>query len=839
MRFLSIHLTNYKRIRLTGYASLDINLPIDENIQLVLGKNGSGKSSVLKALSWWPLESKMFDDGGSYTIRAEYKGATYKFGATFQGKPRYFLIDESTKENLNPSGTISVQKQLVTQLTGIDQHLQRFIHGQMRFSQMSVAERRWLFGRLADNSNALALKLYKQLQDKLRDAQGVVKYLTGRVTQESLKLVSTEREEELHKLLLSLQSEVSSCIERKTVVKRPYDTILSISNINNNKMDTLSRRIIVLNREATQRGVKLKIHEIDDVKQNLSEVVMQERLKQVAYTEAAERLLALQDKFNYIKTLVSNDRTVLEEDKARLSALLASSLSQLTHFNQGYPDADKALSWLTGGVIDGFDDIVSRLPANADQQRSPANLTMLRQRTDGIRKSIVTLTESITEVESVIADNDRSLSSNETQCPNCNHRWHKGFNKPAYDKSKLTLASLFEQKETLERELSGLNESIEDTEEYLSLLEKLQQFMGVYNQYLGPVWSVMRASKTIVVDPAGAMALLRSLQSELMLVNEIQGMSKRLAEIEDVLQKLDSETGGVLESEAECERAEIALMQVRESQESIAGHKQQLTDELAMATDITELVNELKRTIVQKGELADELVLAVSQMVVNEQLTTARLKLAETERLLTQASTQRLLVTGLEDQLAAEKRKVVIYQALTSELSPTDGLIAEIMLGFIGKFVDSMNQFVEAMWSYPIRLIPPAICTETGDVDLDYKFPVRLNGDTDGGDDVCEANSGSVEVIDLVFRIKALEQLGLSGVLFLDEFGAPFDYRHRQTVYTQLRSYFEFNRSMQVIIVNHYNYVNQLFKSPGVNILCSENIEVPVSDKINKNLRLS
>ena len=66
MKIVSLKLQNYNRIKLKHIQNFEY-YP-SEKIQIILGTNGSGKSSVLHELSPLPAESKNYGPDGNKTI---------------------------------------------------------------------------------------------------------------------------------------------------------------------------------------------------------------------------------------------------------------------------------------------------------------------------------------------------------------------------------------------------------------------------------------------------------------------------------------------------------------------------------------------------------------------------------------------------------------------------------------------------------------------------------------------------------------------------------------------------------------------------------------------------
>ena len=75
MRIIELVLFNYKRFSLNNIKEFTYRPQM--KAQLILGTNGSGKSSLLSELSPLPSRSKDFFDDGYKLIKIEHRGNLY------------------------------------------------------------------------------------------------------------------------------------------------------------------------------------------------------------------------------------------------------------------------------------------------------------------------------------------------------------------------------------------------------------------------------------------------------------------------------------------------------------------------------------------------------------------------------------------------------------------------------------------------------------------------------------------------------------------------------------------------------------------------------------------
>src|SRR5690606_18331551 len=98
MKILELELHLYKRLALNNIRYFKLELK--EIVQLILGTNASGKSSILYELSPLPANHKNYHKGGKKRILISHLGKTYELISDFaNGQDHYFIVDG---ENLNP-----------------------------------------------------------------------------------------------------------------------------------------------------------------------------------------------------------------------------------------------------------------------------------------------------------------------------------------------------------------------------------------------------------------------------------------------------------------------------------------------------------------------------------------------------------------------------------------------------------------------------------------------------------------------------------------------------------------------------------------------------------------
>ena len=141
MQITYLKLVNYSRIKLNHIQSIELDF--SDPIQLILGTNGCGKSSILSELTPFPPASEFYSKGGGKTIHISHNNCSYILTTVFN-KPsgEHSFIKNGTELNLG--STFTAQKLLVLDEFGISQEVLNLLLGYDKFTKMDSNKRKAL-----------------------------------------------------------------------------------------------------------------------------------------------------------------------------------------------------------------------------------------------------------------------------------------------------------------------------------------------------------------------------------------------------------------------------------------------------------------------------------------------------------------------------------------------------------------------------------------------------------------------------------------------------------------------------------------------------------------------
>ncbi len=103
--------------------------------------------------------------------------------------------------------------------------------------------------------------------------------------------------------------------------------------------------------------------------------------------------------------------------------------------------------------------------------------------------------------------------------------------------------------------------------------------------------------------------------------------------------------------------------------------------------------------------------------------------------------------------------------------------------------------------------------------------------------DVAHGSTGHREIVDLAFKVTAMEHMGLAeSPLMLDEFGSSLDEVHRVQSMQVIKNLMEQKPFTQLFMVSHYEASYGSLTQAEICVLCAANITIPPSMTYNKHV---
>jgi ABC-type dipeptide/oligopeptide/nickel transport system ATPase component len=779
--------------------------------QIILGTNGSGKSSVVNDATPLPADPKDYIKGGMKMTKWEHEGHEYVLTSTFKGSAKHSFLKNGVE--LNPGGTISVQKELVWQEFRITDMIHELITGQVLFSDMSTADRRKWLTMLSDTDFTFALNMFKKYSSSARDAQGTFKELSERLVNEQKKLKALgdtdewaaeaeHLQKELEILFLSRSNRNLSGGEQRIAKMIDWecqmaDRMLAMGNPIKGKfssMEELNDRINTLDKEA-------------NLVKGLREWT----------TEALEDLHQLQ------KTVEGGGVESLEEAEAELVRLQATVDELQTHLVKWkeFGEADpRAMLNSIESVQEELSDVLRNIPNNSDKHFNKQTVQEARDSRLDFKKNVELFANRVAKEEATL---EHIAGACKTECPQCSYAWLPGISVGRQQAAEDAVIEFRQKWQDATDNLQAVEKYLEEASEFSGYFMRFRALVS-NNPSLELFWNAMLDVDAVNNDPKSWLAEFSGFSKDARVWLEIHTAMQRIDKLELTVDALRKSNGSEQLS-VRIEQNNQKISALTEQMIELETSRGELVVMRQKAEQLVQMDVQLRQGYDKSQAAFDDYVVEMRDDSIAEVTRSYQSRLAFLNGKLNEKKTIQSLLEDMERFRSEVELKQKANKLIADILSPKDGFIAEQMSGFIAGFTEHLNAIIENVWTYQMEV--QACGIESGE--LNYRFPVRIDGDPNGPDDVYRTSKGQKEMINFSFVLLVMFYLRLTNYpLYLDELGATFDETHRLNVMNFIKDLVESKGFSQVFMISHYASSHGAFTQAEVMVMDSSNISVPV-----------
>lgn len=819
-KILELHVKGYKRTKLLECEEMIIT-PTKREL-MILGSNGSGKSSLMNELTPLPPSKEDYKKDGFKKIKVFFEGHTYQINTTFdRGMKTSIMRDDGVE--LNQGGTTAVAKDVIKEIFGVTHQIHQLMIGQIRFTTMTTAQRKEWMMLLSNVNYEYALRVFGKLKERYNEAHYSVKSDRKRLVIETEKLLP---EQDFLRLNGDAET-LSKRISELQGLRNAAITKLSIESLENNNRVIQEDLTKALQYVTKQRKSIPKVHpytsqeELDEgVQEYISKRASVETrlsIKTSEHNELDKKLAILQE--------AGTDSD--EQRKAKETELLGNILSLENQFLLPIQIDDPAttLSFINN-IENNVVELIAELRPDVERHYTEANLTEL------INKESIALTTLNEAKVTLVRMNTRyehmkhQSGDNKVECPQCTHRF-----KPVVSEKQLNEASTFIEKQTalVNTYQTQYNEFHVDVERHQKYHYDMRNLRQLFNQQLlREIWFYI-SEKNIHLDaPNQILTQLNYFKHDCDLHLKIQNIKIELQRVRDLIEEVklveDRNIDAIKDQLNLCDHEVSNLT----TQSRFYASK---VEELKSLSQLTVNLMKVKEIILSKQSALEEnmknTIQFFYQKAVEDTIHQLQIQLATVSNALVEAKQQAAVVKDIEINVAKKEKEEIALKLLVSSLSPTEGLIAESMLGFIQGLTGQMNNIIKKIWTYSFKI---KACGREGNdgVELDYKFPMVVKGQDPAIPDIALGSVGMKEIIDLTFKIVAMRCLNMqTHPMFLDEFAASFDMTHRTAAINIIKWMLDNQPYSQLWMISHYEETITAFKNAEICVLCPNNIVLP------------
>lgn len=820
MKLEELILVRYKRLMASNIQRVEIRP--QSVLQLIIGSNGSGKSSIMDELTPLPAHHGAFETGGFKGSKWTHRGSSYVLESNYTGgSGRHSFIKDG--EELNKGNTFAVQLELCKSEFNLDRKTHEILTGVETFTGMSTARRREILTRLTPVDLGYVFDRYNSVKSEHRDALGIIRHSTKRMTNENHDLPDDAEMTRLRQEISSLTNKLNDLFLNRIQGAEPgFRSQSEIYSQLDHLLGTAKRLLVTHCALTHSTSLTSRVQYDAELQDQLS----QHRSMQAVIEQLVEELEKAR------KQAPSKDANLSADE---ISALRTQVQAQLEMSQQH----DKEVQAYTGvfplvpldisgdpmhrlnGVFDRWMDLLSTFPSNPEGR-------MNSQDARGNKETLQRLKNEQRGVEDRVTMLSRRLATMrgcaEVVCPKCTHTFKPGVEAVEITSVEAELQRLGDTNEVLSTQIQTLTGWLEEYDTYASFVYRWRTLTEDYPQF-GPVWEYCSSNLIMFRTPR---------QYTTALVDWVAVMRAKIqrdqtASVADVLRNklqyveaIDQDAAGYLDRLQHDLEANIEART-----HDAVDHKRGTLKLQESGQRMIRLEEQLSRLV----EDFDAFGVAVQthghylvQRAFEEETRITQLQLANNTRTLSAMEQREQTLRNLERDHAEATQTHQDLGWIVKALSPTDGVIGKYLRSFMDGVVQLMNATIGEIWTYPMEVLPSKIDKD----ELDYNFPLNVNGGAVVAPDIAKGSSSQRDIVNFAFKLVVMKALHFEDYpLYLDEFGSTFDEAHRERLIPFVARLIELGQVKQVFFISHFSSMHGAFNQADIMVLDPTNIIVP------------
>ena len=839
MKFLSLVLKGYKPLSYGGIEELTIDS--FDQINVVTGENGKGKSSTLREITPYPASRADYHKNGYKRIEIAHDGHHFILISDFSNNPPHsFLMDGNEK---NVSGTGEVQEDLVEQyFEGYSKLIEKLVSGGCKFSMMSKNERKQIFMSTYPSNLEFILDKHRTLSSMIRAGNSQIKLLKERELKLKESFVSDEilqyHQENcalMNEALLAIDKDVYALemaikpyVESKEYHEElPYDLgeiELEVKSIHRKFNELVNRGYIPNNTEELQWLAANMEGQISHLEE------------QIQYMEE-NGYQWLQEIEKYKDALATDNDELMKQYKIEEEVQLEIINKYPERDDLSTMDEDSISWWLNHeNWIDKLKDIISEngnLWTLDEYNNATTEMNQLSYRKGELERSKERLQSSYLtlkkRLEKYITNTYPVDCVRACKLRDSIKQITDGI-QAEYDTVCTDLSKLQSELNTIDTRLNQLKSDIASRSASIGILRQFDVYFSNYSwkDFALNHRSLIESMNTDIMGIVNRMHILinytrgqeearkavdrlRVVQARIDLLNNEHLPSKK--KMKEMITSLESKLSNIEKEvlEKQTERNEFVHQYgfVKEHSELVSNLEtlSENFNKLYVKMNITAVVDFVRKEIANMQE---------KKVRISE-------KLRDFESIVKEQEGYRLrLNEEIIPTMEKIKKDLFKWGFVEEELSPVSGLPKRIMTKYINGIFQRANRFISQVWNYEMELV-----YLKEEDDCDYTFPVLINNDGTVKD-ISICSKGQKEIIDLAIILAICTYRGYSikFPLKLDEMSSGLSPDHNSKLFGFLGELFSRDEILQAFIVSHDPIINNGFDQAGYIALSENNMEL-------------
>lgn len=801
-----------------------VELNTKEIFNIIMGRNGFGKTSLMRELTGDPPDNADYLPGGYKESHHVVGKDTYILKSTTGKSSEHHFIHNG--KNLNEGNTLLVQRKLVEAHFGYSPSIKNIITGldvRDLFTTLSAPRRKDFLMSVNPNDTSYALKVFDKLRGNLNALKGGLKTQRQRLVVEESRLSqlaamdADKLQEEIKTLdaqiknaliihgslqsikrvdLAPLKNEIGDIISfligSNTVVKHPYNVLMDMRSKTEGTLDYYKNRELRLSTLVSE--ISSQLSGLDLANNNLDSY----RLKAQNNTRA---ILINQEELDNLKQRY--DHHELFKD--------------IYDDNGFYHLAHELVSQLLS-----IDRAVDKEITSDKYKAQQRNLTEYK----------IELENTSSQANEIRHTLNHFNKADSVDCPKCNNKFKIGFDNIDVNKLTSRLTALEQRVIELKNKCTHTTEWLEANEGWYESMGGLIRF-SQRTDYCSLIIKMISEYRIGKSDISELIDLIRNTVVYADVKKTIDVLKEETENVETQIKFLESSDVETLFKRAQYFERELGVAQsgVQRQLKELRNISNQLeTIELdeQKRDRLSFLIKELEMRLTENGQY--KVKVRIEEIISD--LTPRKDQLISN---LIRAESLNSVIQSIKDNIADMERREKHTALLMEGLSPVKGLIGYLMNDFLKSVIANVNAIIQPIWTNRLHVLNCGLSKDADDVDLSYNFPV-LAGPTDKPNkDIGDCSGGEREIINFAFRLVILRYLGerCSLPLMMDEVGVAFDELHRGRFAAYIAEQLRLDKLPQVFMISHR--YKEYASNTNANFISLNTEGIRVGFEVNKN----
>ena len=809
MKIVKLTVKGNRRFDLNPKSKEFVYTPMNK-IQLILGDNGCGKSSLLELLLPKAVNKRDFRKGGFYRLELIHDGIEYIISTT---SAKYSFIRDGVE--LNPRGNIKTQEALIVDYLGLTEEINSLMIGKTKFTKLGVAQRRQVLEYLSGNNYNMVNDIHQEARRRAIASKNIIGFNTRKLeeVQSELEMLNkggnnserisdlNERIDELLPKLKGVTSGVTSK-ELRDKVRRFREDVIKY----NAYRDKLDRFI-----------TEKRIQAPDEIKEVIGKLRSK---KQVIDAE----LRALYAKMELLNSHVTKTHEV-EEAKQELKEIK----EKISKISSIAPKNNKFYTPKPQATMDSLNmlrDLIVEVGEIDDATVRSLSGSQITEQQVAVEEEMLASTEKEFEDfrERLTILDDRA-SHEKQKCPKCKHEFVSGYDAQEHEAIREWFIELRDNKLPVQRKhFEQLRTMYENQVIATGMMRELR--VALDNMSLTEELS-SELKSLIYNDPKQIPSVMESFYHYTEQRRKFGELVKRGSKLKDVIVASSTAAKQALSNVGDAETLKRSIDRHLIHLKKLTSRINTLDQALSMVARRDMMLNKVQEDIEVIANEMNDFVLAKRDALLQEKIHQLRTRHFA---LVTADNTRRNLISRikeLRDDIEAESVKLHDAQLLMRCLNPKGSLVAKTISGFINEFIGGINTLLSGLWEYQLEVCTLSD-TEEG---LNYRFPFVAKGKKK--DDISLASTATADAIDLSFKLATMNMLGLDDYpIYLDELGAGWDVRHLENLCGLISKRLYQLHNNNIFIVAHQPQLYKYFTDDkaDISVLSDTNMDVKCKD---------